>query len=539
MNIVEVNLRFNTMFGRPLKFERYGYLVALVFVTAATALFILGREYFAKGQWALLYLLIIAFVASLSGVRPALAAAVLSFLAWNFFLLPPYNTFRIHDPKDWLSLVVFLAVGILIGIQTGRIREREKEARTREQETALLNRFSAYLVSNISELEMGNILISEVSHLTQAEEVALFLPNREDSLTELAASPGATGPQTPEVKALVEWAYRQSKAVGLPIFKEGMKINASGWPITVSPGETGISGPGNTIFLPLQTSTYQSGVLYLKLPASQSDLGFHEARLLVALANQAAVFLERRHLQTIAIQAEAAQEADRLKSTLVSAVSHELKTPLSSMTAIVTNLLEGDLEWQEARAWEEIQALQNDLKRLNSSIGSLLDLSRLEASEWKPQLEWYDFGEILGSVLAELSPKERARISFALPEDLPPIRVDFPQWMRALHNLLENALNYSGEAPVRVGASASPKEVRLWVEDEGPGIDSEERQQVFEKFYRGKTAVAVPSGTGLGLTISAEIVRFHNGRIWIEEVIPHGARFVIALPKGEPTEVTA
>jgi two-component system sensor histidine kinase KdpD len=532
MNIVEENLRLKTMFGRSLKFERYGYLVALIFVAAATALFILGRGYFAKGQWALLYLLIIAFVASLSGVRPALAAAILSFLAWNFFLLPPYNTFRIHDPKDWLSLGVFLLVGILIGIQTGRIREREKEARARAQETALLNRFSAHLVSNITELEMGKILISEVSHLTKAEEVALFLPNPEAGLTELAASPGAIGQQTPEVKALVAWTYRQSKAVGLPMFKEG---NASGWPITVSSSETGLSSSGNTVFLPLQTSTYQSGVLYLKLPASQLDLGFHEARLLVALANQAAVFLERRHLQSIAMQAEAVQEADRLKSTLVSAVSHELKTPLSSMTAIVTNLLEGDIEWQEARAREEIQALQNDLKRLNSSIGSLLDLSRLEASEWKPQLEWYDFGEILGSVLAEFSPKERERISFALPEDLPPIRVDFPQWMRALHNLLENALNYSGEAPVRVGASASPKEVRLWVEDEGPGIGSEERQRVFEKFYRGKSAAAVPSGTGLGLTISAEIVRFHNGRIWVEEVMPQGARFVIALPKGEPS----
>jgi two-component system, OmpR family, sensor histidine kinase KdpD len=530
-----VEFHLKAMFGRPKKFERYGFLIALLFVGAATALFILGREYFAKGQWALLYLLIIAFVASLCGVRPALAAALLSFLTWNFFFLPPYNKFIVHDPKDWLSLAVFLAVGILIGIQTGRIREREKEAQAREQETALLNRFSAHLVSNLTEMEMGKILISEVGHLVQAEAVALFLPDREDRLTELVAAPVA-GQREPEIKGLAEWAYRQSKAVGLPVIPETKETLSGGWPITVNPDETGISSPRNAIFLPLQTSTYQSGVLYLKLPTAQEDLGLHEVRLLVALANQAAIFLERRHLQAIATQAEAAQEADRLKSTLVSAVSHELKTPLSSMTATVTNLLAGDIEWQEAGVKEEIRALQKDLKRLNNSINSLLDLSRLEASEWKPQLEWYDLGEILGNVLAEFSPKERARISFALPEDLPQIRVDFPQWARALHNLLENALTYGGEGPVRVGASTTPKEVRLWVEDEGPGITAEEQTRVFEKFYRGKTAAAVPSGTGLGLTIAAEIVRFHNGRIWIEEARPQGARFVIALPKSEPSE---
>jgi len=521
---------------RAEKLNRFGYLIAFAFVVMATALFYPGREHFAKAQWALLYQLIIAFVASFCGVKPALLAAALSFLAWNFFFIPPHNTFAVNDPKDWLSLLVFLAVGVLIGIQTGRLRERENEALAREKETALLNRFSAYLVSDISEIEMGNNLIAEVTGITGANCIALFLSEASGKPAEFAATPGAVCQRAPTVIELVEWVYKEAKAVGLPDITNTPDATFSAWPISVKHNATGICGPRNEIFLPLQTSTRQAGVLYIGERLNQAAYSIHEARLLVALANQAAIFLERRYLQKISIQADAAQEADRLKSILLSAVSHELKTPLSSMKAIVTNLLEGDVEWNSDSLHEEIQALQSDLNRLNSSIGSLVDLSRLEASEWKPQMEWYDFGEILGSVLADFPQRDRARIAFSLPEDLPQIRVDFPQWERVLYHLLENALLYSGDAPVHVGASATEKEVRMWVEDEGPGINPAELHSVFEKFYRGKSAANIHSGTGLGLAVTDEIIRFHGGRIWIENVKPHGARFVISLPRTPPLE---
>jgi len=512
--------------------ERYGYLIAAASVVVATAVFYPGRAHFAKGQWALLYLLIVGVVAGISGVRPALAAAFLSFFAWNYFFLPPYGTFRVHDPRDWLSLFVFLMVGVLIGIQTGRLREREAEARERERETALLNRFSAHLVSDISVEEVSRRLIAEVDGVTGARCTALFLCGDAAGSRECISSPGADCTQSAEVTDLVAWVDRQSKAIGLPTPPSSARAQGQEWPITVSHREAGARADRKDMFLPLQTATRQSGVLYVGERADGTGYTFHEARMVVALAYQASVFLERTYLRSVAVQADALKEADRLKSTLVSAVSHELKTPLASLQATFTNLLEQDTPLADAHVRQELQAVKQDLDRLGNSIDSLLDLSRLEAAAWAPQLDWYELGDIVGAALSRVSEQDRARVSVSFPHDLPAIRVDFAQWVRVLEHLLRNALAYSGQdSPVRVGASCTPKETKLWVEDEGPGIAPDEREQVFAKFYRGKSAATVPSGTGLGLAITREIVRFHGGRIWVEDVVPHGARFVISIPR--------
>jgi two-component system sensor histidine kinase KdpD len=516
----------------PRASERYGYLIAVVCVALATAVFYAGREHFAKGQWALLYLLIVGLVAGVSGVRPALEAAVLSFFAWNYFFLPPYGTLRIADPRDWLFLFVYLVVALAIGLQTGRLREREGEALARERETALLNRFSARLVSEAAISEVASTLVNEVSGITEAECVALFLPDESGALQEFAASTGAACQRGPEVQRLVAWAQRQAKAVGLPAHRRAPEERHD-WPISVSHADAGAEQARQDLFLPLQTSTRQSGVLYIGARARGVPYTYAEVRPVMALANQTSAFLERKHLQSVAVQADALREADRMKSTLVSAVSHELKTPLASLTATITGLLEGDLAWDEAQVRRELAAVAQDLVRLGGSISSLVDLSRLEASEWRPHLDRYEFGEILGTALSRLPPGQRRRVSVSLPEDLPMIRVDFDQWVRVLEHLIGNALAYSGPgSPVRVGAEATSREVRMWVEDNGPGLGPEERQRVFDKFYRGRLAAAAP-GTGIGLAITREIVRFHGGHIWAEDVAPHGARFVVALPREE------
>lgn len=508
-------------------FEWRGYVFAILMIVAATLLFIQGREYFAKGQWALLYLLIIVFVASRSGVRASILAAVTAFLAWNYFFLPPYHTFRVYDPKDWLSLFAFLIVGIIMGLQTGRLREREALARAREHETSLLNVFSAHLVSDLSVDEMADVLASEVARSVGAGLAILFTPGGSGGLTQLGSSAAVGG----DVVRLVEWSYRQSKAVGLTEVTEGRSIQRDGWPISVSHAEVGFAHPGDSIVIPLQTATRQEGVLYISPKESGWSYTASEARVLVAIANQAAAFLERKHLQTVAIQADALREADRMKSTFVSSISHELKTPLSSINATVTNLLEGDLAWDESAIRAELTAVLADLDRLNDSINSLVDLSRLESCAWSPNRDWYELGEILGTVSSKVPVRQRERIVFALPDDLPPVYVDYAQWARVLGNLIENALDYSDpEEKVYVGAGAAGREIRMWVEDRGPGIPPEEREDIFNKFYRGSTSARVASGTGLGLAIAREIVRFHGGRIWVEDAQPHGARFVISLP---------
>lgn len=511
--------------------ERNGYIFAVVFTAMATGLFLLGREHFAKGQWALLYLLIIGLVAGLSGVRPALLAAVISFFTWNYFFLPPFHTFTVADSKDWLSLFAFLLVGIAVGLQTGRMREREADALSREREMALLNEFSAHLVSDTTVTDMADLLIREVKRTTGASHVMVLFSDESGKLGAVRSSSDVQEPaQT--VLETAEWALKESKAIGLPVSSTRSGMNGVGWPVSVAPESVGILAGCNEIFIPLQTASSQEGVLFIAEREDGKHYSSRDAQLLVALTNQSAAFLERKRLQAIAVQADALQEADKLKSTLISSVSHELKTPLSSVTATISNLLEQDIEWDDERIREELQAIQDDLLRLGSSIESLLDLSRLESAAWEPHRELLEFGEILGTAIARTPQKQRGRVSFDVPDDLPMIRVDFLQWTRVLENLLVNALTYSPEdTEVIVSASSNGDEIRIQVEDSGPGIAPEDRERIFDKFFRGKASIGAKSGTGLGLAITREIVRYHGGKIWVEDVVPHGARMVISLPK--------
>ncbi len=243
------------------------------------------------------------------------------------------------------------------------------------------------------------------------------------------------------------------------------------------------------LYLPLATASCIAGVLAVGARANGQQYSEHEVRLLVSITNLVAGSLERQRLEAAAGRAEAFREAERLKSTLISSVSHELKTPLSALTASITSLLENDVEWEAETVHRELTETGQMLTRLNDNIGALLDLSRLKADAWRPQKDWYEVGEILGTVMSTQPPAARERIRFMIPDDLPPILVDFQQLSRVLHHLLENALVYApAGTAICVRAGDMPREVRLSVEDQGPGIPLEEHGRIFEQFYRGAAA---------------------------------------------------
>jgi two-component system, OmpR family, sensor histidine kinase KdpD len=504
------------------RLARHGYILATLAIIVSTALFLPGRSDFAKGQWALFYLLIILLVASAAGTGPAVLAAVLAFLAWNFFFLPPYHTLFIRDPQDWISLVAFLVVGVIVGIQAGRMREREARAVAREHETAALNRLSAELVSQASTETMARAVLSEVVGLLGAASANLFVAESDGLHNYGASPPGSPGSAVAE---RAKWAFTHNEPLGVPGTASSRRTPAE------APAFQAVGDAGG-MYLPLRSPSGASGVLTVAARTDGREYSAVDARLVASLANLVGVFLERQHLQAAATQAEAGREADRLKSSLLSSVSHELKTPLAALTATVSNLLESDVDWDEASVRDELRAIVGDVTRLNNSIGALLDLSRLEANAWEPRRELYDLAEIVAAGTDALPAHERARIRLDLPQEAPVIDVDFGQWVRVVQNLLENALLYAGgEAPVTVGARETHRAVRIWVEDEGPGVAVDEHEAVFDKFYRGRgTGAKAPSGTGLGLAITREIVHAHGGSIHVEDVKPRGARFVIVLP---------
>lgn len=242
------------------------------------------------------------------------------------------------------------------------------------------------------------------------------------------------------------------------------------------------------------------------------------------------MYLERKRLEETVAKSEAAQEADRLKANLILSVSHSLKTPLAAVTAVVTNLQVAAAETLSQDAVRDLRFAERDLSLLNERISDILDLSRLESDGWRPNEDWNDVGEVCLSALSSFEDSARARIVWAVPGTLPPVRFDFVQIARVLHHLLENALAYS-DASVSIGASVGDDGCRIWVEDSGSGVDPAERDSIFETFRRGRAAGAT-QGTGLGLAIARRIVDSHDGRILIQDVAPHGARFVVELPRG-------
>ena len=377
---------------------RHGYITAVAAVALSTALFLLGRDAFAKGQWAILYLLVVLLVASVAGAVPALVAAVLAFFAWNFFFLPPYHTLAVHAVEDWLSLVAFLIVSVIVGLQAGRMREREARALARERETAALNRLSAAVVSSASTEDVARTCLAEAVKVLDADAATLVVADGE-ALRSYREGRDAGA------EAAVEARAREA------LLHAGPALRATG-----AREEEWADDDGGLSALVRSPS----GVVGLLAVAPRPDGRAYapsEARLVKSLANLVGAFLERERLQQQATLAAAEREADRLKSTLLSSVSHELKTPLAALTATVSNLLEADVDWDEKSVRDELRAIVGDVARLNNSIGALLDLSRLEAHAWEPRREPYELGDIIAAGIDTLPAHLRGRVAVDLSDE--------------------------------------------------------------------------------------------------------------------------
>ncbi len=509
-------------------------MLAIAFTGAACIVLVPFKHILGGGQVALVFVLAVWATAAIAGVWPGLLAAVAAFSAMIYLFLPPYYQFAVHRPSDWLTLAVFVLVAGIEGLQTGRLRDRENRAVQGEREAEALAGLTAQLVTHSSATVVGQIVTREVSRATGSKRVAVLVPEEDGGLACLAAADGFNVLSDAGIERFSRWVIDNGTAVGVPPLTDGAvgdDRSQVAWPESVAHEAVVPGAQRSDIFLPLTTPTHIEGVLYIGPRPGRHTLDSRDVRLAVSLARLLGAFLERHRLETLASEAETLKEAEKLKSTLISSVSHELKTPLAAMTATVSGLIAPDAERDAEQMRRDLEVVDEGLKRLSASIADLLDLSRLESDSWEPRRESYDVGEIVGSLLGRMSDEDQRRTTLAIPSGLPPIEVDFVQWSRALSNLIENALAYSDpRGAVLIGARQNGGAVETWVEDDGPGIPEDERARVFEKFYRGSAAERVPSGTGLGLTIAQEIVRFNGGTIEVESVRPHGTRFVVSVP---------
>lgn len=482
--------------------ETHGLPLAPACVLLATLAFLPMRPLLGSEQWGWPYMLVVGLVASTWGVGLAIFSSILAFFLWNFIFITPYYTLHVDRSGDLVHLLAFLVVALAVGLQTGRLRESSEAASLQASRTAALYRLSSHMVLGISPAEMADKVHAEVRRVLDHATTAIWVCLSQDS-SMLSPLPGAP-PQ-----AVTAYSFEAVKHA------------------LEDPDGGDVFTTRDSTFLRLSTTSGYEGFLQVH---GYTNLGEDDTLFATSVAHLAAVYLENRHMSEVAMRASAAEETERLRTALVSSVSHELKTPVASLTASVTDLIGREAAPSSGELKESLTAMAADLSRLDRSIGNLLDASRLEAQAWTPNPTRFEAGELIGSVSNQLGREVRKRLEFAVPEGIPSIRADFVQVTTALRHLVDNALQYS-TGVVTVGADSTDVGlVRAWVADNGPGIEHHEQESVFERFYRGSAGRHSKSSTGLGLSLAREIVTANGGRLHIEDVEPTGARLVMTLP---------
>lgn len=458
-------------------------VLAALLAPAAATLVALPLRHFGTVTSASLYLLAVVAAAAFGGIASGLGAAALSFLGLNFFFTPPLHTFRVQKVQDWVALLVFLAVASIVGLLLARALEERGRATRREQETRLLN----YLATKLLSGESLDRALQDV--------VAALIEPFDLQRCEIQATTGAG-----------------------PLVLEAERPNA---PAT----------PGPSVVFPLVASNVPFGTLRAERPAGAPALDAGDLRLLEAHAKQIAGALDRVRLDSQVRGARMESETSQLRAALFSSVTHDLRTPLASIKASVTSLLDRSATHDPEQQRELLATVLEETDRLNRLVGNILDLAKVRAGALVPAKEPTSVEEVIYSVLHRMAPAlHGVRVRTVIRPDLPEVPVDPVQIDQALTNLIENAARFSppgGE--VVVSASLWHSAVQVRIVDQGPGIPPEDRERLFEPFVR-RDAGGGRGGSGLGLAIARAIVLAHGGRIWVEGAPSGGTVVVFELP---------
>lgn len=508
------------------------------------------------------YLLVVIGAAYRFGRGPAVVAAILAVLATDWFLQEPRYTLGVSNPGDWLELIMLLTTATVISQLTTLLRQRAEEASQSEREAAALSQISWAVASQVRhDLALSEVLRS-LLEIVPGVAAAIIIRDA-GAVPEVVAVSGEEEAlpdfASPLTRTAVDAIYEAGRVTGTATMASGAALfeaTLPGQPPSASsaPGARRLWGllksdpgaaPGagratNDIYLPLAMEERVLGVLYLRLHEDHT-ISNAQRRIIASLTNYATVALERQRLTRLESQARALSEADRLKTALLSMVSHDFRSPLASIKASATGLLQEGVPWDKTTQRELLLGINEETDRLNRMVGNILALSRLEAGDWRPQCELVPLDEVIGAALDSFSAADNGRIQTAIDPSLIEVWLDSVQIVQVLHNLLENALKYSPPASkVELRATperATPDDENLCLEvlDRGPGLTAEERHQVFERFYRSpRWRESSLPGSGIGLAICSGLVEAHDGQLTADNRAHGGTVFRIVLPLRPP-----
>ncbi len=465
--------------GHPL----FGYLWSVAVVALATALLLLLQTVIGLevANISLGYLVAVLLVAIWHGLLPGVVASVLAFVLYNFLFVPPLYTLSVAETQDLVRLFLFLGAAVLTSTIAARARSRAEEAQRR---TAVQEALYALSQAISTEVEAGAILP------VVAQQIERLLPIRGCSI--LVFSPDDA-------------------------------------PLVTEVGEVG--SEGTAVVMPLRTGGRTLGVIRV-WEHPERPLDAEGRRLLEALARQAALAVERTRLVDEATTLQLVAESEQLKSAILHSVSHDLRTPLVAIKGAVSNLLDNAVDWDEQAQHMFLETIDLESDRLNRLVRNLLDMSRIEAGAALPPREPALFEDVLGPVLYRLkSSLGDHPLDVEIPPDLPLVPMAVLQVDQILANLIENAAKYApAGTPIRVGASMVDGALQVDVSDRGPGVPPDQRERIFDKFYRLGEPETTHGGTGLGLSICKYWVEAHGGRIWVRPREDGGAVFSFTLP---------
>ncbi len=459
----------------------------------------------------MLFLLVVVGVGLRFGRGPAVLAAFLGVALFDLFFVPPRFSLAVSDVQYLVTFAVMLVVALVVGQLTAGLKVQAAAAMQRERRVRSLYDMSRDLSAALLPEQVGEIAARFLRAEFRARS-SLLVADDTNHLEPLA------GAEAPVDLGVAQWSFDHAESAGRG---------------------TGTLPASPCLVVPLKAPMRVRGVLVLELLGS-APLGPEPMRLLDTCASLLAISLERIHYIEVARTSTVQIESERLRNALLSAISHDLRTPLASLVGLSDALgLTGPP--LSAAQREVSDAIRDSALRMSAQVNNLLDMARLEAGAAPLHRDWQPLEEVVGSALAASSKALAGRaLHVNLPADLPLLHLDAVLFERVLVNLLENAAKYtpSGSA-ITLGAEAAAREVLLWVDDEGPGLPEGAEERIFEKFERGNRESPLP-GVGLGLAICRAIVQAHGGRIQGSNRRAQGriagARFTIALPRGEPPQ---
>jgi len=479
-----------------------GIVALVVSMGAAMGAMLPFRNGLSFAAAALVFVLPVVGAMLVGGTRVGLIGVVLGFVVLDLAFIPPYWTLAVGSGQNWLALIVYVAVVVLVATVVSRLQQLRTDSARRAADSARLLELSELLVADKPLKEMLAVVASSVRSAFNLETVALLLPSVGTGYLEIVASDGA------ELGG--ESLDRLLPAPGTPASLTGSIVAGA-----------------LLRQIPLTAAGRPVGLLVLRGRA----LDVHDRGLLATYANHAALAIERAKLRDQAFQARLLQKVDEWRAALVSAVAHDLRTPLASIKVAVSDLRDPAIVLPEPARRDLLETIEEQTDRLTRLVSTVLDLWRLEAGALKPKREVLEVDDLIDEAAALVErPLDTSRLRRAVAPDLPPVEVDPTLIAQALANLLENAARHSppgAEILVEATRSRGPgNEVEIAVSDSGPGVPPDQRELIFELFHRGSDG----GRAGLGLAIAKAFVEAHGGHIRVGTARGGGARFVLTTP---------